>query len=510
MRRYIILIFCFAVISTAEVNSQGKNSFSPVENLINQKITSGTIPSVTVAVAEEGNLIYEKAFGWADVENKIKSTPDMSYQLASATKPITATGLMVLNRKGIINIDSSVEDYIKPLQFHEYEGKSSDVTIKHLLNHTSGLGTYFDITYADEEVQFVGFEEAFKRYGNLYHPSGVICEYSNLGYGLIDHIISKQSGKSFAQYMENEVFTPLGMRNSFVGKTNRSDMQIAKKYGPGLKALPEIYNNTPGAGSIYSSIHDLILFGMFHLKNNVRDQKKILDNKDIDLMRDFKDENVLYHHYDSAYYGLGWYCKPNDKGYKIVWHEGGVMGASSIIKLIPEENIAIAVITNIYNNPLCQRIANELSKIILPDYNPTSFDAVANYKPYTTDSTYFGEWKGHMKVDDLDIPCNMTFKPDGNVIFDYLDFTFKSDFFTQNNPIPHKTILISALINKNSFMGTFPGILPSKDIRREYSHFMCLKLLKNENRLTGTIVAIPAADREYYAYPFYIKLEKQK
>ena len=56
----------------------------------------------------------------------------------------------------------------------------------------------------------------------------------------------------------------------------------------------------------------------------------------------------------------------------------------------------------------------------------------------------------------------------------------------------------------------FPGILPSKDIRREYSHFMSLKLLKNANILTGTIVAIAAADREYYAYPFYIKFEKQK
>jgi len=509
MKKSILLLTILSLSTT--VFSQSKNAFQEIEQKIQSEIDKGTIPSITIAVAKDGKVIYEKAFGWADVEAKIKSTINTSYQLASASKPMTATGLMVLNHKKIIDIDSSAISYMKPLSFKVYEGKASDIKLRNLLNHTSGLGTYFDISYADENGKKDNFEAGFNKYGNLFHPAGLISEYSNLGYGLIDYIITKQSGKTYAQFMEQEVFNPLGMKNSFVQNTKRSDIQIAKKYDSDLKVLPDVLNNTYGAGNIYSSIHDLILFGMFHLKNDVKNQKQILNNAEIDLMHYYKDKNTLYHYYDSTIYGLGWYYKPNDNGYKIVWHEGGMMGASSMIKLIPEKNIAIAVIINTSNRQFCNVITNELSKVVLPEYQPTPINEeteIANYKSYTADSTYFGNWTGTIKVENLDIPCSMKFQPDGNIIITYLDFTYKS-YFTQNNPIPHKTILLAGIINKESFIGMYPGTLPSKDIKKEFSQIMSLKLYKTNKTLSGTIVALAASNREYYAYPFYIKLEKK-
>ena len=507
MKICFYIIYAFGIV-VPDINAQQSYNFGDVEHQINSEINNKTIPSVVVAIAKDGKIVYENAFGLSDIENNVKATINTPYLLASVSKTVTATGIMVLNKKGMIDIESPAEDYIKPLRFHAFEGKSENVKLTNLLNHTSGLGTYFNLTYADEDVVFTGLNDAFKKYGNLYHPPGTVCEYSNLGYGILCSIISQNSGESYSQFMEDEVFKPLGMVNTFVEHTNRTDIRIAKKYDSKLQELPEIRLDTRGAGNVHSSVHDLILFGMFHLKNTVDGQKKILDYDEIDQMQEFKDEDVLYHYYNSAYYGLGWYCMPDENGYKIVWHEGGMMGASSIIKLIPEENIAIAVITNISNNQICQKIANDLGKIVLPEYNPTVFNEAANYKSYTADSAFFGQWKGTIHVEDLDIPCSITLKPDGTAIFDYLDFTFKS-YFTQYNPIPHKTFLISAIINENSFLGTLPGILPSSDLRREYSHFLSLKLLKNGNNLSGTVVAIAAAEREYYAHPFYIKLEKQ-
>jgi CubicO group peptidase (beta-lactamase class C family) len=491
--------------------SQTKNDFQGIEQRIQKEIDKGTIPSITIAVAKDGKIIYEKAFGWSDIKAKVKATINTSYQLASASKPMTATGLMVLNHKKIIDIDSSASIYMNPLKFKAYEGKASDVKLRNLLNHTSGLGTYFDISYADENRKKDDFEEGFKKYGNLYHPSGLISEYSNLGYGLIDYIIAKQSGKSYAQFMEQEVFKPLGMTNSFVQNTKRTDIQIAKKYDADLKVLPNVQNNTYGAGNIYSSIHDLILFSMFHLKDDLPNQKQILNRDEIDSMHFYKNNNTLYHYYDSTIYGLGWYFKLNDNGYKIVWHEGGMMGASSMIKLIPEKNIAIAILINSSNRQFCNDITNELSKVVLPEYQATPLNEeteIANYKSYTSDSTYFDDWSGIIKVDDLDIPCSMKFQPDGTIIITYIDFTYKS-YFTQNNPIPHKTILLAGIVNKESFIGMFPGTLPSKDIRQEFSQIMSLKLYKTGKTLSGTIVALAAADREYYAYPYYIKLDKK-
>ncbi|MDP3311789.1 serine hydrolase [Lutibacter sp.] len=485
--------------------SQSNFDFSDFENQINKEIDNRTIPSISVAIAKDGVIIYEKAFGLADLENKVMATISTSYQLASASKPMTATGIMILCHKKVIDLYSSVEKYISPLKFKVFEGVSSEVKVIDLLNHTSGLGTYFQIGYADENIRSDDFETAFNKYGGLYHPTGLICEYSNLGYGLLDFIISKQSGKSYSKFMKDELFRPLGMDNTFIDKPDNPKFSVAKKYDSKLILLPDVSNNTKGAGNVYSSIHDLALFGMFHLKNG---QKGLLSSEEIDLTHNYINPKTLYHYYDSTLYGLGWYFKTNDNGYKIIWHEGGMMGASSMIKLIPGENVVIAVIINTSNQQLCQNVTNKLSKIILPKYNPSPINEVAAYKYYTSDSTYFGDWQGTIKVGELDVPCTLKIQPDGNIIIEYLDFTYKS-YFTQNNPIPHKTILLAGLVNKNSFIGMFPGNLPSVDIRHELSQFMSLKLYKDANVLSGTIVAIAAANREYYAYPFYIKLERK-
>jgi hypothetical protein len=228
-------------------------------------------------------------------------------------------------------------------------------------------------------------------------------------------------------------------------------------------------------------------------------------------MQSDKESDALYPYYDSSFYGLGWYFKPNDNGYKVVWHEGGMMGASSIIKLIPEKNIAVAVIINSSNRKFCTEIADELSKIVLPGYEPSplSEDAeVADFKPYTTDPDYFGEWSGTIKVDDSEIPCSLKFQPDGTAVITYTDLTYKS-YLTNNNPLPHKTILLAGIVNKDFFIGMFPGVLPSKNLRREFSQIMSLKLYKKGNILSGAIVALAAANREYYAYPFYVRLKKK-
>lgn len=504
-----ILAFTLSLILVQSILSQNTLEFDflPVEKEIQKAIDLKAIPSIVVAVAKNGNIIYEKAFGYANIGTQLKATTSTPYQLASVSKAFTATGIMLLNHQQKIDINLAAEKYISPLQFKVIEGNSSDVRVINLLNHTSGLGTYFQMSYSDENVLADDFETAFNKYGTLFHPSSLICEYSNLGYGLLDYIIEKQSGTTFSNFMKNELFNPLGLENTFVEKIDMKYGIIAQKYDANLKLLPEINNNTKGAGNIYSSIHDLILFGLFHLKSN-NNNNNILDSEELDLMHSYIDNNTLYHYYDSTYYGLGWYFKQNDNGYRVVWHEGGMMGASSMIKLIPDEEIAIAVILNTSNQQYCQNITNQLIEIVLPSYNPAPLNEVAEYQNYTSDSTYFGNWKGIIKVGKVDIPCSLNIRPDGNIIIDYLDYTYKS-YFTQNNPIPNKTILLTGLVNENSFIGMFPGNLPSDAIRHEFSQFISLKLFKQDDVLSGTVVSLAAAEREYYAYPFYIRLEKE-
>jgi len=500
---YVILLSVLFIYNSFSQNTNNFN-FKQVEKEIETALNNKEVPSVVMAVSKNGKIIYEKAYGYSDIENKVKATVTTSYQLASVSKVFTATGVMLLQHQNKIDIYESVEKYMAPLKFKEIDGIASDVKVIDLLNHTSGLGTYFQLNYADESIKSDSFENAFKKYGSLFHPSGHIHEYSNLGYGLLDYIIAVQSGTTFSNFMEKELFAPLFLKNTFVDKPDKTNNQIAKTYGANLDVLPELKTNTKGGGDVYSSIHDLISFGMFHLDNNTN----LLNTNERHLMRNYKNENVLYPNYDDSFYGIGWNVKPSDNNYNIVWHEGGMMGVSSMLKLIPNEDIAIAVIQNSNNPAFCQKITDMLSKIVLPEYNPTPINPVADYTNYTSDSSYFGNWKGEIKIDDLSIPCSLTIEENGDIIINYIDYTYQS-YFTQNNPIPNKTFLATGLVNKNSFLGMYLGNLPSKDIRHEFSQFLSLKLIKKGNMLSGTVVALAASEREYYAYPYYIKLKKE-
>ncbi len=505
MTRYFILLLI--ILSTCAIYGQTipLEQFNKIEEQINESISSGEIPSIAIALSKNGEVLYEKAFGYSDKEHQVKATKHTSYQLASVTKVFTATAIMRLHHKGKLDIWSSAVPLLYPLKFKELGGAAQEVRISHLLNHTSGLSTYFQLSYSDEEVEIHSFKAAFKKYGTLFHPAGLISEYSNLGYGILDYIIENVSGKSYQTYMAEEVFKPLELEHTFVDMPSPETISIAKKYDRELKLLPEINNNTKGAGNIYSSVHDLIRFGNFHLKESNSD---LLSNREIDLMQNHVDEGALHHYYASAKYGLGWYFRTEPDGTEIVWHEGGMMGASSMLKLIPKEHIAIAVITNTSNTAFCQKITNMLSKVLLPDYDPQALNPIADYENYTSDTTYFGKWKGNILADDRQIPCTLTFGNNGEVSIDYLDFTYRS-YFTEYNPIPNKTALLYGLINKESFIGIYPGNIAAQDIRNEYSHLMSLKLYKKGNTLKGTVVALPAAEREYYAYPFSIQLEKE-
>jgi len=120
MKQILTFIFSLFLIQGIYSQNTSKFDFSLVEQEIQQALDSAIIPSIVVAVAKDGKIIYEKAFGFSDIENKIKATTSTSYQLASVSKSLTATGVMVLNHKNIVDIDSSAEKYMLPYKFNAY------------------------------------------------------------------------------------------------------------------------------------------------------------------------------------------------------------------------------------------------------------------------------------------------------------------------------------------------------------------------------------------------------
>lgn len=147
------------------------------------------------------------------------------------SKPVTATALMVLRERGLIDLDRPANDYLGDAPLSARVGEATTATVRRIASHTSGLPLHYHFFYADEPYVRPPMEETIRRYGNLVTAPGERHSYSNLGYGILDHIISRVSGKSYADFRREEVFLPLGMTHSSVGIGPGLDAFEAKRYG---------------------------------------------------------------------------------------------------------------------------------------------------------------------------------------------------------------------------------------------------------------------------------------
>jgi len=225
-------------------------------------------------------------------------------------------------------LEKPVNEYIRPAKLTAFEGDAEDVSIRHILNHTSGLPEHYTCFYFDEpNRQAPPAPESIRRYGILVHEAGEVYQYSNFAFALTDFIISKVTGKSYSEYMKTEVFLPLGMTHASIDIGPGLEKFAAERYHTDGKPVPFYTSDHPGASQVFCSAHDLIRFALFHLKSPLPEQKKILKEETITLMQTESDPNP-----ENNRYGLGWFIRADEYGYSTVYHTGSMRGVNNIVK----------------------------------------------------------------------------------------------------------------------------------------------------------------------------------
>ncbi len=298
-----------------------QDRFEGVRALIRQALEEHGLPSVSVAVAKDGRIIWEEAFGWADRERMIEATPHTLYSLASISKPMTATAIMKLVEQGKVDLDRPVNDYLGTGRLTGLAGDAVGATVRRVLSHTAGLPLHYQFFYANGGYSRPSMDETIARYALVMNPPGEVYQYSNLGYGILDHIIARVSGKSYEDFMRTEVFLPLGMTRTSVHIGPGLEPFAAVRYDSRQRPIPFYDFDHPGGSAVYSSAHDLIRFGMFHLKNRLPKQRRILADSTIDAM-----QRIATPGSTTSGYGLGWGITEDDYGYRRVSHTGGCRG----------------------------------------------------------------------------------------------------------------------------------------------------------------------------------------
>lgn len=329
--------------------------FAEISNSIRQLIDERQLPSIVVAVAKDGRIVWEEGFGWADRDRRIAATPDTPYSLASISKPFTATAVMKLVEAKRVALDRQANDYLGDARIGGPDVAAA--TVRRVLSHTAGLPAYFRAFFGTDRPPI---EDIIARYALLTSRPGRRHVYSNLGYGVLEHIIARVSGLSYEEFMRREIFVPLRLESASIPVT--APPLGAVRYAAHDHPLPFYDVGHRGASAVYASARDLVRFGMFHLKERLDGGALILTRRSIEEMQRIQTPESA-----TEGYGLGWRLQDTDAAFRHVGHTGGMPGVTTVLSLYPAERVVIVVLANKRSDEV-MRLAQRIAATVMPRY----------------------------------------------------------------------------------------------------------------------------------------------
>jgi CubicO group peptidase (beta-lactamase class C family) len=310
-----------------------------IDALFTRVFTNGA-PGAAVLVAQNGAVLFKKGYALADVTHGAAFGPDTKSRIGSITKQFTASAILKLQEQGKLSVQDKLSKY-----FPDFP-RGDEVTLHHLLTHTSGIRSYTDKPgFMDKVASPVGPEDLIKSFQNDAYDfdPGQKWHYDNSGYFLLGRIIERVSGLSYGEFLRKTFFEPLGMTNTGVHRTGLALEHEALGYqftgSAFTNALDWDMSWAGGAGALYSTVEDLFRWneGVFGVKVLTEASLKAAwtpvkteDNKDDD---------------SGNGYGYGWFIA-HTRGAQEISHGGGLNGFSSIIMRLPRENFTVAILAN--------------------------------------------------------------------------------------------------------------------------------------------------------------------
>ncbi len=337
----VLLLFIF---SNAIAQGDNGEKARKIEELVSKYFEYGYFNG-NVLVEKNGARVFEKSFGFANYEWDVPNTPEAKFRIGSITKQFTATLILQLVAEGKLDLDGKLSDYLPDYR----KDTGEKVTIRQLLNHTSGIPSYTDIPHVwQDSLRNHYSEDYFIRHfcsGDLTFAPGENFHYNNTGYYLLAVVLEKVTGKNFGELLKEKILNPAGMKETGIEGAEEIPLKKAAsgyvKKGFRLYKDPYIYMpNALGAGDMYSTVEDLAKWDKALYGN------KILPEKFKKLM--FTPNKFGY--------GFGWFIPPKREGVKsqIVWHTGGINGFNTIIYRDLSDSTLIILFNNTGIAPLYQ------------------------------------------------------------------------------------------------------------------------------------------------------------
>ncbi|WP_350292691.1 serine hydrolase domain-containing protein [uncultured Croceitalea sp.] len=347
----VVLLFLLTTLISNAQNIENKiDSF--IEETLNQ---FSEIPSLSITVVKDNQPIFTKTYGYTDVDNRIKSTTESAYYIASATKSFVGLVAAQLEEEGVLDLNTSISQFAPIKNFKDtslFEG----VTITDLLSHTSGIRNgLFTWRYASigdyttqDMIQILEEKTISLKNDKSYR-------YDNFGYNLLDLILSQEYGLAWKELLKDKIFKALDMPNTtaYISKAKKERWNIALPYTsindkrkPQLALTQKNDMTFQAAGGMLMSIKDAQKWLLMNMNrgqlNGTQFFSETVVKKSHAIIADSKSNGDIF---TNEGYGLGW-NNAKFKDQKVLYHFGGFDGYFAHISFLPESNIGIAVFAN--------------------------------------------------------------------------------------------------------------------------------------------------------------------
>ena len=330
-----------------------------IDNLFSDYNKSG-MPGAAVMVIGEGEIIFKKGYGLADVEKNLPVTANTNFRLASVTKQFTAMCILKLIENNELKMSTTLTEI-----FPGFPVYGNKITIKNLLQHTSGLIDYEDLIDDTVTVQVKDKDvlDMMMKTDSTYFEPGSVHRYSNTGYALLALTVEKISGRNFRDYLRVNIFDPLEMNNTLAFENGINEIRN-RAYGYTINGNEieftdqSVTSAVLGDGGIYSSLNDIYKWDQALYTDKLVDKKYFLESWTPGVTADGKEFQ----------YGYGWHLENYDN-HKVVYHTGSTRGFRNIIYRIPEKNFTIVILTNRNSGPESTTLdlAHKIVGICFPD-----------------------------------------------------------------------------------------------------------------------------------------------
>jgi CubicO group peptidase (beta-lactamase class C family) len=368
--------------SARPIHDSGSND--TVDAYIEEQMHRLNIPGVSLAIVEGDRIVRYRGFGRARLEGEAP-TPQTPFFIGSLTKSFTALAVMQLAEAGKIELDAPVQRYLPWFRVADPEA-SAKMTVRHLLNQTSGLPeSCGEAALADFDDRPGATERQARLLASLElkRPVGSAVEYCNMNYNLLGLIIEAASGDSYADYIQKHIFTPLNMTHTYTSRAvaRQNGLAMGHRYWFGIPFaapnLPVPHGSLP-SGQLISTAEDMARYLIAHMNEGRYGEVQILSAAGI---RELHHGAVEYRKMgiSAGKYGMGWF--DGEIGHtRVIWHSGTVPDFEAYMALLPEQKKGVVLLFNACHwwfNPVLIEFGMGVAALLAGEqYSPTPFPAM--------------------------------------------------------------------------------------------------------------------------------------